>query len=110
MKDTGKGINLHYFLTAVLFYPLSLILHPLIPMRSKTYRGHSVEFDSEEMRAGEWFARATIVIVENKKAKRIPIFGRRRATFETRRQADAYVLELAKMWIDGRTWGTNGHG
>jgi hypothetical protein len=62
------------------------------------------------MRAGEWFARATIVIVENKKTKRIPIFGRRRGTFETRKRADAYALELAKMWIDGRTWGTNGHG
>jgi hypothetical protein len=79
-------------------------------MRTKTYRGHSVELDSEEMRAGEWFARATIVIVENKKTKRIPIFGRRRGTFETRKRADAYALELAKMWIDGRTWGTNGHG
>jgi len=38
------------------------------------------------------------------------IFGRRRMTFESQRQADRYALELAKMWIDGRTWGTNGHG
>jgi hypothetical protein len=79
-------------------------------MRTKTYRGHSVELDSEEVRSGEWFARATIVIEENKRTKTIPIFGRRRATFETQRQADAYALELAKLWIDGRTWGTNGHG
>jgi hypothetical protein len=79
-------------------------------MRTKTYRGHSVELDSEEIRSGEWFARATIVVEENKRTKKIPIFGRRRATFETQRQADAYALELAKMWIDGRTWGTNGHG
>jgi hypothetical protein len=89
-------------------YPLSFILSFIV--RTKTYSGHSVELDSEEMRAGEWFARATIVIVENKKTKRIPIFGRRRGTFETRKRADAYALELAKMWIDGRTWGTNGHG
>jgi hypothetical protein len=79
-------------------------------MRTKAYRGHSVELDSEEIRSGEWFARATIVVEESKPTKKIPIFGRRRATFETQRQADAYALELAKMWIDGRTWGTNGHG
>lgn len=55
-------------------------------------------------------ARATIVVFDGKKQKRIPIFGRRRGTFESRREADAYALELAKLWIDGRTWGTNGHG
>jgi hypothetical protein len=79
-------------------------------MRIKVYRGHRVELESDELRAREWTARATIVVTEGKKEKRIPIFGRRRATFETRRQADAYALELAKLWIDGRAWGTNGHG
>ena len=79
-------------------------------MHIRRYRDHHVELDSEEVRSGEWFARATIVIDENRKTKRIPIFGRRRGTFDTQRQADAYALELAKMWIDGRTWGTNGHG
>ena len=79
-------------------------------MRTRHYRGHGVELISEEVRAKEWFARATIVIVEGKKEKRIPIFGRRRATFESRQRADAYAFELAKIWIDGRLWGTNGHG
>jgi hypothetical protein len=79
-------------------------------MRVKTYRGHRVELESDRIRAREWMARATIVIVEGKKEKRIPIFGRRRGTFDTQRQADAYALELAKLWIDGRTWGTNGYG
>ena len=79
-------------------------------MRTRIYRGHNVELDSEEIRSGEWFARATILIEENKQTKKIPIFGRRQATFNTQRQADAYALELAKMWIDGRTCGTNGHG
>jgi phage gp37-like protein len=79
-------------------------------VRTKTYRGHRVEMESEETRSGEWVARATIVILEGKKEKRIPIFGRRRGTFDTQRQADAYALELAKLWIGGRTWGTNGHG
>ena len=88
--------------------PLSFILSFIV--RTKTYRGHRVEFDSEEIRRREWIARATIVIADGKKEKRIPIFGRRRGTFETQRQADAYALELAKLWIDGRTWGTNGHG
>jgi hypothetical protein len=78
--------------------------------RSRTYRSHRVDLDSEEIRAGEWVARATIVIVEQRKEKRIPIFGRRRATFDSRRQADAYALELAKLWIDGKIWGSNGHG
>jgi len=26
------------------------------------------------------------------------------------KRADAYAFELAKIWIDGRLWGTNGHG
>ena len=79
-------------------------------MPVRTYRGHRVELDSERIRSREWMARATIVIFEAKREKRIPIFGRRRGTFDTRRQADAYALELAKIWINGRTWGTNGHG
>lgn len=79
-------------------------------MRAKTYRGHRVELESEHHKAGEWVARATIVVFEGKKEKRIPIFGRRQATFDSRRKADAYALELAKLWIGGRTWGTNGHG
>jgi hypothetical protein len=79
-------------------------------MRVRTYRGHRVELESDEVRAREWIARGTIVVLDGKKEKRIPIFGRRRATFDTQRQADAYTLELAKLWIDGRTWGTNGHG
>jgi hypothetical protein len=79
-------------------------------MRARTYRGHRVELDSAEIGAREWIARATIVIVDGSTVKRIPIFGRRQATFETQARADAYALELAKLWIDGRTWGTNGHG
>jgi hypothetical protein len=50
------------------------------------------------------------VFTENDKEKRIPIFGRRRMTFDTRAQADSYGLELAKLWIDGKLWGANGHG
>jgi hypothetical protein len=79
-------------------------------MRSRTYRDHRVELDAEEIRKGEWVARATIVIVEHKKEMRIPIFGRRRGTFDTERQADSYGFELAKLWIDGKLWGSNGHG
>jgi len=79
-------------------------------MRVRNYRGHRVELDSEEIRARQWVARATIVIVEGRKEKHIPIFGRRQATFDTQKKADAYALELAKLWIDGRTWGANGHG
>jgi hypothetical protein len=79
-------------------------------MRAKNYRGHRVELESEKTQSGAWFPRAMIVIDENRRTKKIPIFGRRRMTFESQRQADRYALELAKMWIDGRTWGTNGHG
>lgn len=79
-------------------------------MRSRSYRSHRVEFDAEQKRSGQWVARATIVIVEQGREKRIPIFGRRRGSFDTEEQANNYALELAKMWIDGRTWGTNGHG
>jgi|GEM_PF-536069 len=81
-------------------------------MRRRNYRGHLIECDAAKLGAGEWAARATIVIPggKGKKEKRIPVFGRRRGTFGTRRQADAYGFELAKLWIDGRLWGSNGHG
>jgi hypothetical protein len=79
-------------------------------VRTKTYRGHRVMLESEATRPKTWVARATIVVFEGRKIKRIPIFGRRQATFDTQAKADAYALELAKLWIDGRTWGTNGHG
>ena len=79
-------------------------------MRKETYRGHLVELTSEKTDSGEWLARATIIIEEGKRDKKIPILGRRRATFDTRRQADSYAMELAKLWIDGRLWGANGHG
>jgi hypothetical protein len=79
-------------------------------MARKTYREHIVELTSEETHPGEWVARATIIVEDGKSNKKIPILGRRRATFDTRRQADAYAMELAKLWIDGRLWGANGHG
>jgi hypothetical protein len=79
-------------------------------MARKTYREHVVELTSEETNSGEWVARATIIVEDGKSNKKIPILGRRRATFDTRRQADAYAMELAKLWIDGRLWGANGHG
>jgi hypothetical protein len=79
-------------------------------MRTKVYRGHCVQLESQAKRSGEWVPRVTIVFTENDKVKRIPIFGRRRMTFETQARADDYGFELAKLWIDGRLWGTNGHG
>jgi len=79
-------------------------------MRRRNYRGHVIECDAAEVRKGQWAAQATIVIPGGKAEKRIPIFGRRRGTFDTRREADAYGFELAKLWIDGRLWGSNGHG
>jgi hypothetical protein len=79
-------------------------------MRARSYRGHKVELESEAKGRGEWIARVTIVFKEANIEKRIPIFGRRRMTFATQAQADAYGFELAKLWIDGRLWGTNGRG
>jgi hypothetical protein len=79
-------------------------------VRVRTYRGHRVELESEEIRAREWAARATVVVAEGRREKRIPIYGRRQATFKTKNEADAYALELAKLWIQGRTWGANGNG
>jgi len=55
-------------------------------MGKKVYRGHTIEFNSEQNRSGDWIARATIIIDGNKK---IPIFGRRRTSFDTRGQADS---------------------
>ena len=79
-------------------------------MRTDSYNDHRIDFDSEEIRQGEWIARATIVFLDQRIEKRIPVFGRRQATFDTQELADNYALELAKLWIDGRLEGTNGHG
>ena len=79
-------------------------------MRTTQYRGHQVELMSEQTSSGEWVARATIIIDDGKAVRKIPIFGRRRSTFDTQRKADSYALELAKLWIDGRLWGGNGCG
>ena len=79
-------------------------------MRIRNYRDHKIELLSELTNSGEWVAQAMIVIIVAGKAKRIPIFGRRRATFDSKRGADAYALELAKLWVDGHLWGGNGRG
>jgi hypothetical protein len=79
-------------------------------MKKKLYRGHTVELVSEKLRSDEWVARATVIIEDGKRTKKIPIFGRRRATFESKPAADSYALELAKLWVDGRLWGGNGRG
>jgi hypothetical protein len=79
-------------------------------MKKNSYRGHHIELHSRRASSSDWVAEATVIVQDGKLAKRIPIFGRRRATFSTRRQADSYAMELAKLWIDGRLWGANGHG
>lgn len=78
-------------------------------MKKATYKGHTIELVSDQLESGEWIARATIIISEGKTAKKIPIYGRRRASFDSRKNADAYAFELAKLWIEGRLWGANGH-
>lgn len=77
-------------------------------MKKVSYRGHTIELVSAKLGSGGWVARATVVIEEGSRVKEIPIFGRRRASFDSRREADAYALELAKLWVDGRIWGGNG--
>lgn len=77
-------------------------------MKKISYKGHLIELASERLRSRGWVARATVVIEERKRVKKIPIFGRRRATFDSRKEADSYALELAKLWVDGRIWGGNG--
>ncbi|HZD39796.1 MAG TPA: hypothetical protein VE131_03680 [Terriglobales bacterium] len=76
----------------------------------RTYRRHRIELSSEKLASGGWVAKATIFIEDGKANKRIPIFGRRRASFATKRQADSYALELAKLWVDGKIRGGNGRG
>ena len=79
-------------------------------MRTRNYRNHKIELLSELTKSGEWVAQAMVVINNHGKAKRIPIFGRRRATFDSWRDADAYALELAKLWVDSHLLGGNGRG
>ena len=77
-------------------------------MRKVFYKGHTIELLSERRRSGGWVARAAVIIQEGKSGKEIPIFGRRRMRLDSRREADAYALELAKLWVEGRLWGGNG--
>lgn len=77
-------------------------------MKKVAYRGHTIELSSERMRSKGWVPKAIVVIEENKTVKRIPIYGRRRASFDTQREADSCALELAKLWVDGRVSGGNG--
>jgi hypothetical protein len=77
-------------------------------MKKVSYKSHTIELVSEKLRSGGWVARATVVIEEGKRVKKIPIFGRRRASLDSRKEADAYALELAKLWVDGRIWGGDG--
>jgi hypothetical protein len=79
-------------------------------MKSVTYKGHTIELDSHKMRSGKWTARALVIFDEANASKKVPIFGRRQASFDTKREADAYALELARLWVEGRIWGANGHG
>jgi len=79
-------------------------------MTRVSYKGHSIELASHRLRSGGWVARATVIIHEANSVKKVPVFGRRRATFDSRREADAYALELARLWVEGRIWGANGHG
>lgn len=82
----------------------------ILAMKKSTYKGHAIELDSQPLKRGRWIARATVVVEDAGRIKRIPIFGRRRGSFDTRREADSYALELAKLWIEGKIWGANGHG
>jgi hypothetical protein len=77
-------------------------------MKKVSYKGQTVELLSYRLRPRAWIARATVVVEEGGRVKRIPIFGRRRTSFESLKEADAYALELAKLWIEGRIWGGNG--
>ena len=77
-------------------------------MKKVSYKGHTIELDSHRLRTGGWVPRATIIIEEDKTVKSIPIFGRRRASFDSQREADSCALELAKLWVEGRLWGGNG--
>ena len=79
-------------------------------MKKTTYRRHPIELSSEKLASGGWVAKATVLVNDGKVAKKIPIFGRRTASFDTKRQADAYALELAKLWVDGKIRGGNGRG
>ncbi len=79
-------------------------------MNRKSYKGHVVELLSQRRRSGGWYSRATVIIDDGKTVKQIPILSRRRTMFDTQLEADAYSMELAKLWIDGKTWGGNGRG
>jgi hypothetical protein len=75
-------------------------------MRKVSYRGHAIELLSHKLGAGRWLPRAAVRIEDG---RAIPILGRRRTTFDKAREADSYALELAKLWVDGRLSGANGH-
>ena len=46
-------------------------------MKTSNYKGHAVELDSHKLKSGRWAARATVIVRDPSRVKKIPIFGRR---------------------------------
>ena len=76
-------------------------------MKKVSYKGHFIELVSEKLRSRGWVPRAIVVVEEGTRVKKIAIFGRTRASFDSQKEADSSALELAKLWVDGRIWGGN---
>ena len=106
----GRRIRDRKLIIGRLILPLlSFILSSTV--RTKTYRGHRVEFDSEEIRTREWIARATIVIADGQEGKANSHF--RHGVEAPSRPRDKPMPTRSNWQNCGSTaerWGTNGHG
>jgi hypothetical protein len=62
------------------------------------YKGHLVEPNSYQLRAGGWVPRAWVIAEGSDALTMRPVWSKTK-TMTTRAQADEYAVDLGKAWI-----------
>jgi len=67
-----------------------------------THKGYPIKLVSYKLKSGAWSPWAKIFQPEGGRVTISEIGSRSNLLLDTKKEADAHALELAKMWIDGR--------
>lgn len=73
--------------------------------REVQYKGWQIESQSYQSDGARWRAKAMVSVFQGGSVHTLPVFAPLSARFNTKQEADAYAVEMAKMWIDGRDRG-----
>lgn len=63
------------------------------------YRGHLIEPNSYQLRAGGWVPRAWVIADDPDSLTMRPVWSKSK-TSQTLREADAIAIQLGKLWVD----------